>query len=262
MDVIPLIPVKRCCLKIQESVGTSEFVMKNETQNETGHPNPIDRNKAILWARDLLQFPEWVILAVKVSRSNRTSVDECNELVSIAVIGPENNVLLDVLVRPDKAVSNDLLKAHGCDQARAFSSPSFEAIHKILEAGFAKTPVVVWAPSRLQQTLDHLCAVSHLPELRARFISAQAEYSKYVGDELPQGGYEMKQIPDVVGSTEPPSAVSECRKIAEVIAHMAASSQISASALTFNKNWSAAFYRPKIGPTAKIREILGFPPVQ
>ncbi len=236
--------------------------MKNDNVTETDHPNPIDRNRAILWARDLMQFREWVVLAIKISRTERASADECNELISIGVLGPDNNLLLDVLVRPNKAVNNDLLKKHGCDQARAFSSPSFEAIHRILEAGFAKTPVIAWAPNRLQQTLDHLCAVSHLPELRAKWIGAQSEYAKYVGDELPQGGYDMKEIPDGAGCADEASTIYECRKITEVIAHMAASSQISASALTFNKNWSAAFYRPKLGPTAKIREILGFPPVQ
>ena len=236
--------------------------MKNDMENIPSHPNSIDRNRSILWARDLMQFPEWVVLAIKVSRSAKTSHDECNELISIGVLGPENNVLLDVLVRPNKAVSNELLKTHGCDQARAFSSPSFEAIHRILEAGFSKTPVIVWAPAAAQQTLDHLCAVSHLPELKAKWFSAQAEYSKYVGDELHQGGYEMKKLPEDGTGPESDTPIGQCKKILEVIAHMAASSQISASALTFNKNWSAAFYRPKLGPTAKIREILGFPPVQ
>lgn len=232
--------------------------MKNDNSTD-GHPNPIDRNRAILWARDLMQFPEWVVLTIKVSRAQRCAADECNELISIGVIGPENNALLDVLVRPNKAVSNELLKAHGCDQAKAFNSPSFEAIHKILEAGFAKTPVIVWSPAKVQETLDRLCALSSMPQLRARWICAQTEYSKYVGDENPQGGYEMKLLPDSPSNEYTPT-VSECRKIVEVISHMAASSQISASALTFNKNWSAAFYRPKVGPTARIREILGFPP--
>lgn len=64
--------------------------MKNDNVTETDHPNPIDRNRAILWARDLMQFREWVVLAIKISRTERASADECNELISIGVLGPDN----------------------------------------------------------------------------------------------------------------------------------------------------------------------------
>ena len=235
--------------------------MKNLDESVEAHPNPIDRNRAILWARDLMQFPDWIVLSVKTTRqSERTSPDECAKIVSIGVLGPHDNILLDVLVRPVGAVSNELLRMHGCEPARAFKAPSFEDSHKILAAGFAKTRILCWSPSRTQQALDSLCAEYKLPELKGRWISVQSEYSKFVGELENQAGYLMQRVPNSASSEfEGISTITECKKISEVVRKIAASSQVSDSALTFNKNWSAAFFRPKLNPTSKIREILGLP---
>lgn len=233
--------------------------MKNIIENDE-HPNPMDRNRAILWARDLLQFKEWVLISVKVSRLKTVSIDECSELISIGVVGPENNALLDVLVRPNKAVSTELLKIHGCDQGKAFEAPTFDAIYKILNAGMSKTPVVAWAPHQVQAILDQLCKANGLPNLNARWMNAQVEYSKFVGELEDTGGYYMRPVPRSANPLPESPTLAECQQILEVVHAIAASSQISDSALTFNKNWSAAFYKPRLGPTARIREILGFPP--
>lgn len=234
--------------------------MKNLEETASDHPHPIDRNRAILWARDLVEFPDWVILACKVSRVDFRSVPrgDCTKLVSFAVLGPNDNVLLDVVLRPQGAVSTELLKMHGCDQPQVFKAPYFEHAHKIMQAGFAKTRVVCWRPAEVQEILDELCRDHSLAKLKGNFYSAQTEYSRYVGQIA--DGYLMQAIPDGASSNNPGVApLTECRKISETIRHMAASSQVNDSALTFNKNWSAAFFRPKPSPTSKIREILGFP---
>ncbi|MBX9720718.1 MAG: hypothetical protein K2X81_04940, partial [Candidatus Obscuribacterales bacterium] len=107
--------------------------------------------------------------------------------------------------------------------------------------------------------LAKLCKQEKLPELSASFDDAQAEYSLFVGEVEPDiHRYKTQKLPrefdsDVEGVTP----LLECAKVHEYLKEIAAGHQTFDSASTFNKNWSAAFYKPKMGPAEKLKEMLG-----
>ncbi|MBX9688655.1 MAG: hypothetical protein K2X27_18245 [Candidatus Obscuribacterales bacterium] len=233
--------------------------MKNHDESAFSHPVPLDRNRSILLARDLLEINDFVILAIKQSRpaAEHLHADEAQVLTSICVTAAEERILLDVLVRPDKAVSSELLKIHGCDSAHTFTAPTFAEIYKILEAGFARSRVVCFDSHRVRRLLSALCIQEALPELNAKFVDLQTSFTKFVGEQA-NGTYKTQILPKSFDCREAGiTALSECRIIWTLLKEMAASSQINDSARTFNKSWSSAFYKPKSGPAEKIREILG-----
>ncbi len=235
--------------------------MKHVEDNSPSHPNPMDRNRSILWARDLVELNDWVIISCKSSTlvGKRVMPGDAAELISIAVLGPGERPLLDVLVRPDGAVNSELLKIHGCDPKHAFNAPEFPEIYKILKAGFAKTRVICWNQEKTKEILAKLCKLEKLPELSVRFDDAQAEYSRFVGEVEPDiHRYKTQNLPREFDSNEVGiTPWLECEKIYEYLKEIAAGHQMFDSASTFNKNWSAAFYKPKMGPAKKLKEILG-----
>jgi hypothetical protein len=234
--------------------------MKNQTVGLFEHPNPLDRNRSILLSRDLLQMKDWVALAIKRSsiKDARVIPGDARELISVGVMAANQRILLDVLVRPDGAVNSDLLKLHGCDPAHAFNAPTFPEVYKILKAGFSRSRVLCYKVEAVQEELNQLCRQEKLPALHAEFIDVQQEYSRFVGQSSLKSGYKLQSLPDENDCSSPGiSTLSECAAVISAVQEMAASSQTINSATAFDKNWSAAFFKPKMGPAEKIKEILG-----
>lgn len=233
--------------------------MKHLEDMTENHPNPLDRNRVILLCRDLLVINDWIILACKMSSlAGKIAPGDASELLSIAVLGSGERILLDVVVRPDGAVSSGLLKMHGCKSAHVFNAPAFTELHKVLHAGFAKTRVLCWSPAKVKSFLDRITSQENLPELKAEYIDFQAEFSAFVGEKgNSESGYKMQALPRKSDSScvgVPPLA--ECKLLLKLVQSMAGSSQHTDSAI-IDKKWSAAFYKPKLGPTEKIKEMLG-----
>lgn len=228
--------------------------MKHQEVPTNNHPDPLGRNRSILLARDLLEVNDWVTFSCKQSKlkSTRSLPGDASELISIAVVAPDGRLLLDVLVRPDGAVNSDLLKLHGCDPAHAFNAPLFQDVHKVLTAGFAKTRVLTYDCAASKDILSRLCRQEKLPQLKPNFIDVQMVYTRFLGTDA------YKALPAEVDSTNPGILpINECMYLISLVKEIAASSQINDSATAFNKNWSAAFYKPKSGPAEKLKELLG-----
>jgi hypothetical protein len=231
--------------------------MKN-IEDISSQPHRLERNRAILLSRDLLNVKDWVILSCKTSEMSGESLPgDAAELCSFAALGPGGRELLDVLVRPDGAVSSEQLKIHGCDSAHVFDAPEFANVHKILKAGFARTRVICWNPSVMKATLLKLCRQFQLSELQANFVDLQTHYSSFVGEPATEDGYRQQSLPSQINADCPGVApLCECRGLFDLLQEMAGSSQSSES-VSFNKNWSAAFYRPKLAAAQKLKEMLG-----
>lgn len=234
--------------------------MKNLEFSPPSHPNPLDRNRSILLCRDLLVMNDWVILSCKQSKlqSQRALPGDAQELISIAVLGPGERVLMDVLVRPDGAVNSELLKLHGCDPKHAFNAPFFNEVHKILNAGFARSRVLCYNAQKASSILAQLCTQEKQPKLNVNLTDIQVEYSRFVGETSASAAYVSQPLPQDYDSNTPSvTALNECRQILSYVHLMAGSSQITDSAPVWNKSWSAAFYKPKFGPTETIKGLLG-----
>lgn len=231
-------------------------------EEETQHPNILDRNRAILLSRDLLNLNDWVLLAIKSSKltDQRAIPGDSDELVTVTVVGPNEKVLMDMLIRPDGAVSSELLQLHGCNQVQASKAPLFAEVHKILNAGFRKTRVLCYKPARAKEILNTLCKKEKLSPLEASYIDVQLVYSRFIGEKESEtaAGYKAQPLPRKHDSSEAGvGSLSECKHVLHLLQEMAGSDQHYDSAVAFSKGWSATFYKPKHGPADKIKELLG-----
>lgn len=244
--------------------------MKEEKQNsgsECLKTNPqalnqkqiMDRNRSILFARDLLSLNDWLIVSAKLSLAERSLPGDASKLLSLAVLGPGERVLLDLLVKPDGAINPELSKKHGLNARQTFNAPGFAELHQILRNGFAGKRVLAFKPQRIKDIFDDFCKQEKLPEIEVSIYDMQFEYSRFCAEPESNGTSYKKQ--SLARWTNAENAgiqpLDECKQVYKLLTGMASSSQTFDSASTFNKNWSAAFYKPKLGPAEKIKEILG-----
>lgn len=219
----------------------------------------LDRNRSILFARDLLALNDWVIFAVKKSRAERALPGDARELTGMAVFGPGQKVLMDLLVRPDGTVSAELLKKHSAKAAKNPATATFAEVHRILQNGFARTRVLCFNPTKAKDLLSELCRQEKLPPVTGSFLDLSFEYSRFVGELDPEGkNYRTQPLPRWFDcSSAGVSPLEECQHLYKILSSMASSSQSLDTPSTFNRNWSATFYRPKLGAADKLKEMLG-----
>ncbi len=222
----------------------------------------LDRNKAILQARNLLEIPDWVIFSSQVTTFSLGDIEssECApELVSVTIFSPDRKTLLDSFVRPSGAVTTDMLRQHGTDQATLMNSVTASSLMESVTKLCEKRDVLCWDLPLQVRNLGLVAARARQTAPFLRAVSIQSCYARFVGEELAPGSYKNQPLPG--GSCDEEESVTplkECENIVELIYMMAGSSQLSDSAQVMNKNWSSAFYKPKLGAAQKIRSFLGF----
>ncbi len=217
----------------------------------------LDRNKAILQTRDLLEIPDWVIFSSQVTTFGLA--DECApELISVTIFSPDRKILLDSCVRPSGAVTTEMLRKHRVDQAtlmRAVTESSLiESVRKLCD----KKDVLCWDMPLQVRNLGLIAARAGQSAPFLRAVSMQSCYARFIGEELSPGSYKNQPLPGgSCDETESVTPLKECENIVELIYTMAGTSQFLDSAQVLNKNWSATFYKPKLGPAQKIKSFFG-----
>lgn len=218
----------------------------------------LDRNKAILQARDLLEIPEWVIFSSQITSFPTSDSDCAPDLITVTVFSPERKVLLDACVQPSGAVTTQMLRQHGIDQSTLMRAVTESALLNAVRKICDKKTILCWDMPLQVRNLAIIAARAgqHSPPLRT--ISVQSCYSRYIGEELAPGSYKNQPLPG--GSCDEAESVTplkECENLIELLFVMAGSSQFIDSAQVLNKNWSATFYKPKLGPAQKIKSFFG-----
>lgn len=218
----------------------------------------LERNKSILQARNLLEIPEWVIFSSQVTSFEDETPGGAAQLVSVCIMSPERKVLLDCCMRPSGEVTSDMLRRHGTNQMRLNQAVPADTLLETIKRLCDKRDVLCWDLPLQVRNLNVVAqqASKTAPFLRA--TSMQTCYAKFVGEELGVATFKLQPLPG--GScvdSEDVSAVKECENIIELVYMLAGSSQVSEGAEVVNKNWSSAFYKPKLGPAQKIKSFFG-----
>jgi len=217
------------------------------------HPNPIDRNRSIVWARYHVDSNEWVLLALKITRRADESGKEVPSLVTVALVDHNGRPLVEDMIKTSSMVSNDEIARHGVDQSVVFNAKSFDDVIENLNAKIGAKTIVAWDPKMIQGILDELHHLHGAEPRRWKGHDASMEYSRFIGKtDNPLNGYELQELP-LLGL----SAVDECRSVLKVIQEIAAASQATNS-LNGDPSWTAEFYRPKVGAKDKIKGLFGF----
>lgn len=224
------------------------MTLKDEPQALAKHPNPIDKNRSIVWARYHVDSDDWALLAVKVTRRANAEGRQVPSLVTLALVDRENKVLFQSMIKASDMVSNEEIAQHGVDQSVVFQAKTFAEVTKALSKLVAdEATIVTWDPKVLQETMDELAELHGVPKSRWKSHGVAEELARFVGKtDNPMNGYERQPLA-VLGI----SALDECKAVNKVIAEIAKASQTTDSVAGGDPGWTAEFYKPKITVAAK-----------
>ncbi|MBN8662741.1 MAG: hypothetical protein K2Y32_20045 [Candidatus Obscuribacterales bacterium] len=245
---------------MQSAKGANSKNGTNSTNNANGsssnHPNVIDRNQAIVWARYLIDSSDFLLFGTKVTyiHPDRAS-DGLDQpmLVSLAVLTPDGKTLFESLVKPDEIVPNQIVAQHGLDQAIVFNAKPFSDVAHSLSRLIDGKQLLVWDMAAVQVLFDELCVKYGQPPFVFTGHSLKDQYARFVG-EIDAGGANYKLQPL---KSKGISAVAQCRGLIDTLYKMASSSQKTNTAETGNLGWTGQFYKPKLSTADKIKDLLG-----
>jgi DNA polymerase-3 subunit epsilon len=174
-----------------------------------------DQEKAAFWAKSLLERMDWVILDTET-----TGLSHLDEIVQVAILGPDGNVLLDTLVKPTQPISPDATSLHGISDADVAEAPLFPEIYERIQELIAGQTVVIYNAAfdlrLIRQSLAKYPGFS-LGIEEEQVECAMLWYAAWYGEVWPEGGYKWQKL---VGGDH--TALGDCRATYRVIERMAA----------------------------------------
>lgn len=183
-----------------------------------------DREAAIEWACDVVRRGNVVYLDTET-----TGLGDDDEIIDIAVIDGDGDVLLDTLVRPRCPISPGATAVHGIDQAMVAHAPEWPEVYPRLDAVLSRYPsVIVYNAAFDRRMIAQVCRAHGLAMPRAEWHCAMLKYAAFVGEIHPRyGGYRwhrLEQAAKAVGASMPPShrALADARACRAVVHQLAA----------------------------------------
>lgn len=176
-----------------------------------------DRDAAADWARKLLARNDVVILDTETSGLHSDA-----EIVQIAIIAPDGQVLLDTLVKPVRPIPWDAIAIHHITNEMVADAPTFVMIAPQLRELISGMTVVIFNADfdeRLLQQSALACGWNDydLPIFSADYTDAMEPYSQWVGAWNPRfSSYTWQKLP---GGDH--SALGDCRATLAVLMRMA-----------------------------------------
>lgn len=89
-----------------------------------------DRQLAAVWAHEMMHRRTWCVLDTET-----TGLGYNDEIVQIAVVNWDKEVLLNTLVRPTVPISSEAARIHGIGNKEVIDAPTFDSVFlKLLQA--------------------------------------------------------------------------------------------------------------------------------
>ncbi|HMP53589.1 MAG TPA: hypothetical protein PKD05_18720 [Candidatus Melainabacteria bacterium] len=221
------------------------------------HPNPMDRNRSILWARYLVDTEDWLLISVKETTSTaeqtRVSVEESeNPIVSISVTDASGKAIYEALVKPEGIVNNELISEHELETGTLFNAQPYSVIRDSVVRLTSSKDVLSWNFDKVRGTFERLDRLNNMPPHEWRGNSVSHQYARFLGDkEGDKPGYLMPQL-----KLRGRSARAENQAVFEVVKEIAASSQYTDPLTSGKPGWTAEFYRPKLTASEKFKNFF------
>lgn len=181
---------------------------------ERFHPRPRDKQSAINWARSMMQRNDWVIIDTEA-----TGIESGSEMIDLAVLSPDNEVLLDTLIRPVRArrMPKRASDVHGLTMEDLKDAPTFAEIAPKL-AALVKDKIIVSYNTEYRIRLLRESFEQH--GLRAPYFRSECAmipYARYVGEWTQwKSDYKWYPLPGAVHR-----ALGDCRATLAFIRKMA-----------------------------------------
>lgn len=225
----------------------------NEGHDAVSHPNPMDRNRSIMWARYHIDSDDWILLSMKVTRRDDEAGKSRPSIVSIAVTDHSGKAMYEAMVRSAEIVSNEEIALHGVNQSVVFNAKPYSEVRESLLKLLAHKALVTWDSDYIQKTFNELDSINGFAATHWKADSAAREFARFVGERSnPSATYVSQPLP-LPGV----SASDECRSIVNLIKEMAGSSQVSDQVASGKPGWTAEFYKPRVNTADKIKGFFG-----
>jgi len=187
-----------------------------------------DRKESISWAKRLLDRSDWVILDTET-----TGLDYGAEIISITVVSPTGETLIDSLVKPNGSIPPDATAVNGITDDMVSNAPLFSNIFPQLCQALDGKLVIAYNAEFDQTMLIATCARYKLPygqlisygrlkdgndNSSSPWQCAMMQYAAYVGEWSNYwASYRWQKLPK--GDH---TAKGDCMAVLELIRHMAA----------------------------------------
>lgn len=173
-----------------------------------------DRERVVDWACGLLQRKDWVILDTET-----TGTFDFDEIVQVAILSCDGEILLDTLVRPTQSIPLDATAIHGITNDDVKDAPLFPEVYEKIEAIIQEKTVVIYNAQFDVRLIQQSLAKHNLLPIGLDLDNvdcAMLMYSAWVGELWPYGGYKWQKL-----ESGDHTALGDCRATLELIKKMA-----------------------------------------
>lgn len=136
------------------------------------------RDRAVTWARAMMADPETVFLDTET-----TGFPPAAEVVDLAVVSAEGEVLLDTLIRPESPIPAPATAIHGISDHHVARAPGWTEVHGALAEVLSGRTVVIYNMEFDRKVLLGCGDRYHLALPQARWECAMLAYADYRGEQ-------------------------------------------------------------------------------
>jgi DNA polymerase III epsilon subunit-like protein len=159
---------------------------------ETHPPVFVDNShdNAIKWARDLLEASKAIIIDTET-----TGLDRDDEILQLAVIDLQGNVLLETLVRSAKPIAPEASAVHGITAQCVASSPTFAELYEKIAGLISERDLVAYNADFDRRMMLQTCKNHGLPEFEfAEWHCAMKKYGHFWGERYDNGNFRQHSL--------------------------------------------------------------------
>jgi DNA polymerase III alpha subunit (gram-positive type) len=159
----------------------------------------------------MLDASDWVLLDTKT-----TGRDDA-EIVEIAILAPDGEILLDTLVRPSAPIPPDATAMHGIDDARVASAPTWLEVYPQYVEAVRLKRILAYNAGFDAGVIFHMCALHALAGTANRWFDVMDPYAAWVGEwNDHEASYQWQPLP---GGGQ--RALEDCRAALDLLRLMA-----------------------------------------
>jgi DNA polymerase-3 subunit epsilon len=147
------------------------------------------RERAIGWARDVAADPTVVYLDTET-----TGLDSLAEIVDIAVIAGDGEVLLDTLVRPVRSIPLVASGVHGIRDADVVHAPSWDVVFPDFDRVTQGRRIIVYNADFDRRMVSQCCAQYALAALDLTWQCAMRAYAEFCAEPGQKGSYKWHRL--------------------------------------------------------------------